>query len=108
PFLRDISTATSNVKLAPRVAVTGGGNTASDCARQAIRQGAGEGTVITDEGSTSRTTPEPDDAQDMTEEAVRRRHERGLTRAPTASASPATSPRCSGASRCRNVRSRST
>src|SRR5206468_294545 len=40
PFLRDIGMGTSQVTLGPRVAVIGGGNTAIDCAREALRQGA--------------------------------------------------------------------
>jgi NADPH-dependent glutamate synthase beta subunit-like oxidoreductase len=40
PFLRDIGMGTSKVKLGARVAVIGGGNTAIDCAREALRQGA--------------------------------------------------------------------
>src|SRR6201984_3930861 len=38
PFLRDIGMGTSKVKLGPRVAVIGGGKTAIDCAREALRQ----------------------------------------------------------------------
>ena len=45
---------TSKVKLGPRVAVIGGGNTAIDCAREALRQGAEEVTMITVEGNTER------------------------------------------------------
>src|SRR6266513_1583261 len=47
PFLRDIGMGTSQVRLGPRVAVIGGGNTAIDCAREALRQGAEEVTTIT-------------------------------------------------------------
>ncbi len=47
PFLRDIGMGTSKVKLGARVAVIGGGNTAIDCAREALRQGAVEVTMIT-------------------------------------------------------------
>ena len=36
PFLRDIGMGTSKVKLGARVAVIGGGNTAIDCAREAL------------------------------------------------------------------------
>jgi len=50
PFLRDIGMGTSKVKLGARVAVIGGGNTAIDCAREALRQGALEVTMITVEG----------------------------------------------------------
>ena len=52
PFLRDIGMGTSTVKLGPRVAVIGGGNTAIDCAREAFRQGALEVTMITVEANT--------------------------------------------------------
>ena len=51
PFLRDIGMGTSKVKLGARVAVIGGGNTAIDCAREALRQGAVEVTMITVEGN---------------------------------------------------------
>ena len=54
PFLRDIGMGTSKVKLGPRVAVIGGGNTAIDCAREALRQGAQEVTMITVEANTER------------------------------------------------------
>ncbi len=50
PFLRDIGMGTSKVKLGDRVVVIGGGNTAIDCAREALRQGAAEVTMITVEG----------------------------------------------------------
>ena len=52
----------------PRVRVIGGGNTAIDCAREALRQGAEEVTIIT-----IRATREmpcvPEDLHDMLEEA---------------------------------------
>ena len=51
PFLRDIGMGTSKVKLGARVAVIGGGNTAIDCAREALRQGAVEVTMITVESN---------------------------------------------------------
>src|ERR1700739_2380667 len=51
PFLRDIGMGTSKVKLGPRVAVLGGGNTAIDCAREPLRQGAIEVTMITVEAN---------------------------------------------------------
>ena len=51
PFLRDIGMGTSKVKLGARVAVIGGGNTAIDCAREALRQGAVEVTMITVEAN---------------------------------------------------------
>ena len=54
PFLRDIGMGTSKVKLGARVAVIGGGNTAIDCAREALRQGAVEVTMITVEGEPAR------------------------------------------------------
>ena len=54
PFLRDIGMGTSKVKLGPRVAVIGGGNTAIDCAREALRQGAEDVTMITVEAQRRR------------------------------------------------------
>src|SRR3989454_5157953 len=61
---------TSNVTLGPRVAVIGGGNTAIDCAREALRQGAQEVTMITIEGNTSEMPAVPEDLHDMVEEGV--------------------------------------
>jgi NADPH-dependent glutamate synthase beta subunit-like oxidoreductase len=74
PFLRDIGMGTSNVKLGPRVAVIGGGNTAIDCAREAYRQGAQEVTMITVEGTTSEMPCVPEDLHDMVEEGVELKH----------------------------------
>src|SRR5439155_20130829 len=68
PFLRDIGMGMSKVKLGPRVAVIGGGNTAIDCAREALRQGAQEVTMITVEGSRSEMPAVPDDRHDMMQE----------------------------------------
>ena len=64
PFLRDIGMGTSKVKLGARVAVIGGGNTAIDCAREALRQGAEEVTMITVEGNTSEMPAVPEDLHD--------------------------------------------
>jgi NADPH-dependent glutamate synthase beta subunit-like oxidoreductase len=74
PFLRDIGMGTSTVKLGPRVAVIGGGNTAIDCAREALRQGAVEVTMITVEGSPNEMPAVPEDLHDMTEEGVELMH----------------------------------
>jgi len=70
PFLRDIGMGTSAVKLGARVAVIGGGNTAIDCAREALRQGAQEVTMITVEGNTDEMPCVPEDLHDMREEGV--------------------------------------
>src|SRR5438093_7153594 len=74
PFLRDIGMGMSKVKLGPRVAVIGGGNTAIDCAREALRQGAEEVTMITVEGNTSEMPAVPEDLHDMVEEGVELMH----------------------------------
>ena len=74
PFLRDIGMGTSTVKLGPRVAVIGGGNTAIDCAREALRQGAVEVTMITVEGNTTEMPAVPEDLHDMLEEGVELMH----------------------------------
>src|SRR5205823_9229136 len=79
PFLRDIGMGTSTVKLGPRVAVIGGGNTAIDCAREAFRQGAQEVTMITVEGSTSEMPCVPEDLHDMVEEGVELMHGLAMT-----------------------------
>ncbi len=81
PFLRDIGMGTSKVTLGPRVAVIGGGNTAIDCAREALRQGAEEVTMITVEGSTSEMPAVPEDLHDMVEEGVELMHGRAMTAA---------------------------
>ncbi len=70
PFLRDIGMGTSKVKLGPRVAVIGGGNTAIDCAREALRQGALEVTMITVEQNKQEMPASPEDLHDMLEEGV--------------------------------------
>jgi NADPH-dependent glutamate synthase beta subunit-like oxidoreductase len=74
PFLRDIGMGTSKVKLGPRVAVIGGGNTAIDCAREALRQGAEEVTMITVEASTDEMPAVPEDLHDMLEEGIELKH----------------------------------
>jgi NADPH-dependent glutamate synthase beta subunit-like oxidoreductase len=79
PFLRDIGMGTSKVKLGPRVAVIGGGNTAIDCAREALRQGAVEVTMITIEGNPQEMPCVPEDFHDMTEEGVELIHGRAMT-----------------------------
>src|SRR5919108_348335 len=79
PFLRDIGMGTSKVKLGPRVAVIGGGNTAIDCAREALRQGAEEVTMITVEGNTGELPCVPEDLHDMIEEGVELLHGRAMT-----------------------------
>src|SRR2546426_11769659 len=70
---------TSKVKLGPRVAVIGGGNTAIDCAREALRQGAEEVTMITIEGNTGEMPCVPEDLHDMTEEGVELMHGMAVT-----------------------------
>jgi len=79
PFLRDIGMGTSQVRLGPRVAVIGGGNTAIDCAREALRQGAEEVTMITVEAGTNEMPCVPEDLHDMVEEGVELLHGRALT-----------------------------
>jgi NADPH-dependent glutamate synthase beta subunit-like oxidoreductase len=79
PFLRDIGMGTSRVKLGPRVAVIGGGNTAIDCAREALRQGAEEVTMITVEGATSEMPCVPEDLHDMLDEGVELMHGLAVT-----------------------------
>ena len=79
PFLRDIGMGTSTVKLGARVAVIGGGNTAIDCAREALRQGAEEVTMITVEQNTSEMPAVPEDLHDMLEEGVELMHGRAMT-----------------------------
>jgi NADPH-dependent glutamate synthase beta subunit-like oxidoreductase len=74
PFLRDIGMGTSKVKLGPRVAVIGGGNTAIDCAREALRQGAVEVTMITVEANKDEMPAVPEDLHDMMEEGVELMH----------------------------------
>jgi NADPH-dependent glutamate synthase beta subunit-like oxidoreductase len=79
PFLRDIGMGTSKVKLGPRVAVIGGGNTAIDCAREALRQGAEEVTMITVEANTGEMPAVPEDLHDMIEEGVELMHSLAVT-----------------------------
>jgi NADPH-dependent glutamate synthase beta subunit-like oxidoreductase len=79
PFLRDIGMGTSKVKLGKKVAVIGGGNTAIDCAREALRQGAAEVTMITVEGNTAEMPAVPEDLHDMVEEGVKLLHGRAMT-----------------------------
>jgi len=79
PFLRDIGMGTSKVKLGARVAVIGGGNTAIDCAREALRQGAVEVTMITVEGNPQEMPCVPEDLHDMLEEGVELIHGRAVT-----------------------------
>jgi NADPH-dependent glutamate synthase beta subunit-like oxidoreductase len=79
PFLRDIGMGTSKVKLGPRVVVVGGGNTAIDCAREALRQGAVEVTMITVETSPAEMPAVPEDLHDMLEEGVELIHGRAMT-----------------------------
>src|ERR1700694_6018502 len=79
PFLRDIGMGTSKVKLGPRVAVIGGGNTAIDCAREALRQGAVEVTMITVEGNRQEMPASPEDLHDMIEEGVELMHGLAMT-----------------------------
>jgi NADPH-dependent glutamate synthase beta subunit-like oxidoreductase len=80
PFLRDIGMGTSTVKLGPRVAVIGGGNTAIDCAREALRQGAVEVTMITVEQNTGEMPAVPEDLHDMVEEGVELMHGLAMTK----------------------------
>jgi NADPH-dependent glutamate synthase beta subunit-like oxidoreductase len=79
PFLRDIGMGTSKVKLGARVAIIGGGNTAIDCAREALRQGAQEVTMITVEGSQKEMPAVPEDLHDMLEEGVDLMHNLAMT-----------------------------
>lgn len=79
PFLRDIGMGVSKVKLGPRVAVIGGGNTAIDCAREALRQGAIEVTMITVEGIKDEMPASPEDLHDMMEEGVELMHGMAMT-----------------------------
>ncbi|HXJ81052.1 MAG TPA: FAD-dependent oxidoreductase [Candidatus Methylomirabilis sp.] len=81
PFLRDIGMGTSKVKLGPRVAVIGGGNTAIDCAREALRQGAEEVTMITVERNADEMPCVPEDLHDMRAEGVELLHGRAMTAA---------------------------
>ena len=79
PFLRDIGMGTSKVKLGARVVVIGGGNTAIDCAREALRQGAAEVSMITVEGNPQEMPAVPEDLHDMLEEGVELFHGRAVT-----------------------------
>src|SRR6202040_3187097 len=60
-------------------AVIGGGNTAIDCAREALRQGAAEVTMITIEGNANEMPASPEDLHDMLEEGVDLMHGRAVT-----------------------------
>jgi len=79
PFLRDIGMGTSKVKLGARVAVIGGGNTAIDCAREALRQGAVEVTMITVETRKEELPCVAEDLHDMLQEGVELVHSRAMT-----------------------------
>ncbi len=79
PFLRDIGMGTSKVRLGARVAVIGGGNTAIDCAREALRQGAMEVAMITVESNPKEMPAVPEDLHDMLEEGVELLHGRAMT-----------------------------
>jgi NADPH-dependent glutamate synthase beta subunit-like oxidoreductase len=79
PFLRDIGMGTSKVELGPRVAIIGGGNTAIDCAREALRQGAVEVAMITVEAHPQEMPCVPEDLHDMLEEGVELMHGRAMT-----------------------------
>lgn len=79
PFLRDIGMGASTVKLGARVAVIGGGNTAIDCAREALRQGALEVTMITVEQNRDEMPAVPEDLHDMLEEGVELMHGLAMT-----------------------------
>jgi NADPH-dependent glutamate synthase beta subunit-like oxidoreductase len=79
PFLRDIGMGTSKVKIGARVAVIGGGNTAIDCAREALRQGAVEVTMITVEQHPQEMPASPEDLHDMKEEGVELMHGKAMT-----------------------------
>ena len=57
----------------------GGGNTAIDCAREALRQGAVEVTMITIEGNKQEMPASPEDLHDMVEEGVELMHGRAMT-----------------------------
>src|SRR5262249_24844732 len=65
-----------------RVAVIGGGNTAIDCAREALRQGAVEVTMITVEQNTKEMPAVPEDLHDMVEEGVELMHGLAMTKGP--------------------------
>src|SRR6201988_1130730 len=79
PFLRDIGMGTSKVKLGPRVAVIGGGNTAIDSAGEALRQGAVEVTMTTVEATPKEMPAVPEDLPDMLEEGVELIHGKAMT-----------------------------
>jgi NADPH-dependent glutamate synthase beta subunit-like oxidoreductase len=79
PFLRDIGMGTSKVKVGDRVAVIGGGNTAIDCAREALRQGAAEVVMITVEANPQEMPASPEDLHDMLEEGVELIHGLAMT-----------------------------
>ena len=81
PFLRDIGMGKWTGTLGSRVAVIGGGNTAIDCAREALRQGAKEVTMITVERATEGDAVVPEDLHDMKAEGVELVHGRSMTAA---------------------------
>src|SRR5437762_1594554 len=66
-------------EIEPRVAVIGGGNTAIDCAREALRQGAEEVTMITVESTTGEMPCVPEDLHDMVDEGVELMHGLAMT-----------------------------
>src|SRR5258708_31272639 len=70
---------TSKVKLGASGAVIGGGNTAIDCAGEALRQGAVEVTMITVEGNPKEMPCVPEDLHDMLEEGVELIHGKAVT-----------------------------
>src|SRR5260370_12973026 len=70
---------TSTVTLGARVAVIGGRNTAMECAREALRQGAVEVPMITVESNPKEMPAVPEDLHDMLEEGVELLHGRAMT-----------------------------
>ena len=67
------------VKVGSNVLVIGGGNTASDAARSAIRLGGGEGTIVSLEAE-SELLIQPEDLAQARDEGVRFRPNRALVR----------------------------
>src|SRR5260370_10731666 len=70
---------TSKVRRGAGVGVSGGGNTAIDCGREALRQGAVEVTMITVESNPQEMPCVPEDLHDMLEEGVELLHGRAMT-----------------------------